>query len=641
MLLGSFVVLSTVLSSEAKAESYGVIPQSQLSLVWVDSEELVGENGAGRNAIDGKSNTIWHTVWSDGNPTHPHAIIIDLGATYEVGGFRYLPRQEEANGRVANYAFYVSEDTNEWGNPVATGKFDKKKTQKEVTFPGKTGRYVAFVALSEVNGNPWTTVAEINFLGTLVVANEPLPVEEPPVAGSQIYYVDPQGNDASGDGSLANPWKTLSHGCAMVTEAGSTIYVNSGSYVDGNTCNLDAGVKIEGAGKDLVSISTSVSPYIVASTNVPVINGGNEISGISFYGNGSNECVHSSGRSGQKIHDCSFENFSSAIELYGKYPIWRDVCSSSPSETTVYCDNDARMSTEPGATDWAENVEIYNNTVKNAKINAETVKGAKIHHNTIDNSGSLKSGVGHTALWWNGVEFHDNTIRMQTTAWSTIALEVWMVQGNSQFANNWTNGWFSILKNPNGPSVPYSWQIVNNTFESDVRSGIGSEASAPALETCFHVENVLIEGNVFKNIGSNKTYEHAIAIWGYGKNRNFLIRNNTIMNMNSDGIVIQSTDTHSELFDGDEIRIESNVFENLAEGESGGVIIANNSSSGDIDQVIVDNNEFTNVSYGVVFWPEPQTISANEFKYNVIRDGIGEVQDMGADFFNIEGNQVL
>jgi hypothetical protein len=33
-------------------------------------------------------------------------------------------------------------------------------------FTSKVARYVRFVALSEINGQPWTSVAELNLLGT-------------------------------------------------------------------------------------------------------------------------------------------------------------------------------------------------------------------------------------------------------------------------------------------------------------------------------------------------------------------------------------------------------------------------------------------------------------------------------------------
>jgi hypothetical protein len=48
----------------------------QLTIVCVDSEELVDEAGDATNAIDGQSETFWHTTWSDQEPPHPHTIVI-------------------------------------------------------------------------------------------------------------------------------------------------------------------------------------------------------------------------------------------------------------------------------------------------------------------------------------------------------------------------------------------------------------------------------------------------------------------------------------------------------------------------------------------------------------------------------------
>jgi hypothetical protein len=142
--------------------------QSIWSLLYTDSEELAGENGAAVNAFDGDVNTIWHTEWSANNPPPPHEIQIDLGASYEVDGFRYLPRQDGGiNGTIADYEFYVSENTANWGAPVAAGTFANNTSEKEVSFVPKTGRFVRFRALSEVNENPWTSVGEINVLGSL------------------------------------------------------------------------------------------------------------------------------------------------------------------------------------------------------------------------------------------------------------------------------------------------------------------------------------------------------------------------------------------------------------------------------------------------------------------------------------------
>lgn len=43
-------------------------------------------------ALDGDSNSMWHTDWQFQNPAPPHELQIDLGERYEIGGFTYLPR---------------------------------------------------------------------------------------------------------------------------------------------------------------------------------------------------------------------------------------------------------------------------------------------------------------------------------------------------------------------------------------------------------------------------------------------------------------------------------------------------------------------------------------------------------------------
>ena len=139
-----FLTLAFIFSLLCSAWSFGAeIPKSGWTLKYVDSEELVGENGAAINAFDGNTGTMWHTRWSDSNPPPPHEIQIDLGLTYDTNGFYYLPRQDGGvNGRVKQYEFYVSADGVNWGTPVATGTFANDATRKQVSFTLKTGRFV-------------------------------------------------------------------------------------------------------------------------------------------------------------------------------------------------------------------------------------------------------------------------------------------------------------------------------------------------------------------------------------------------------------------------------------------------------------------------------------------------------------------
>ncbi|HZU22420.1 MAG TPA: discoidin domain-containing protein, partial [Terriglobales bacterium] len=152
------------------------IPHSGWRLMYADSQEKQCENGAAANAIDGNPATLWVTSYCPNSPM-PHEIQVDLGATYSISGFQYLPRQDGGvNGDIRGYKFFVSLDGVNWGTPVSSGDLvtiSGDQAQKQVTFAAATGRYVRFQATSEVNGNPWAVVAELNVLGSAVYVNGP------------------------------------------------------------------------------------------------------------------------------------------------------------------------------------------------------------------------------------------------------------------------------------------------------------------------------------------------------------------------------------------------------------------------------------------------------------------------------------
>ena len=108
----------------------GVLPRAGWK-VTVDSEELVGESGAGINAIDGDINTIWHTEWKALNPPPPHTFTVDMGATKTIAGFSYLPRQDSSHGRIQNWLFDVSADGAVWSR-YASGTFPNDNGLKRV-----------------------------------------------------------------------------------------------------------------------------------------------------------------------------------------------------------------------------------------------------------------------------------------------------------------------------------------------------------------------------------------------------------------------------------------------------------------------------------------------------------------------------
>ena len=80
-------------------------------VAYVDSEERASEDGTAENAIDGQTANYWHTEWSGAQPVQPHRLILDLGKSQPIAGFRYVPRQggDAVDGRIKDYRIYIGD----------------------------------------------------------------------------------------------------------------------------------------------------------------------------------------------------------------------------------------------------------------------------------------------------------------------------------------------------------------------------------------------------------------------------------------------------------------------------------------------------------------------------------------------------
>ena len=151
-----------IVSLSAAAQTPAATDKITLKFVRADSEETAGEDGKGANAVDGDPNTFWHTQWQDATPELPHEIIIELAPPTVIKGFTCLPRQDDSeNGTIKDYEFYVSNDSSNFGQPVAKGSFEGGKELKTVNFAPKQCRFIKLKALSEINDGAWASAAEI------------------------------------------------------------------------------------------------------------------------------------------------------------------------------------------------------------------------------------------------------------------------------------------------------------------------------------------------------------------------------------------------------------------------------------------------------------------------------------------------
>jgi cellulose synthase operon protein C len=113
------------------------------------------------NAGDGDLSTVWHTEFVGASPGYPHELVVDLGDKRRIDGLLYVPHQESSKGRVKEYEIRVSDDGKTWSASLASGSWSDDPTFKFVALPGRIARYVQLRGLSEVNGLPYMSAAEV------------------------------------------------------------------------------------------------------------------------------------------------------------------------------------------------------------------------------------------------------------------------------------------------------------------------------------------------------------------------------------------------------------------------------------------------------------------------------------------------
>jgi alpha-L-fucosidase len=122
-------------------------------------------------AIDNDPRTFWFSSKS-GNAPHPHSIVIDLGKSWTVTGFTYLPRQDKAvsEGMIATGEVSTSPDGSTWSIPEPFRFGNLVNDPGERVFllgePVPRTRFLRITSISGEAGNPHAAAAEIGVLGS-------------------------------------------------------------------------------------------------------------------------------------------------------------------------------------------------------------------------------------------------------------------------------------------------------------------------------------------------------------------------------------------------------------------------------------------------------------------------------------------
>jgi len=123
------------------------------------------ESGEGdpEHAVDGNTDTFWHSRWSHNEAQPPHFLVLDYSHPLDITGLTYTARTDMDNGHVRDYELYASRDGQDWGQPVARGHFREDSPEETIQLSTPVrARYLKFVMLSEQHGRPFASVAELN-----------------------------------------------------------------------------------------------------------------------------------------------------------------------------------------------------------------------------------------------------------------------------------------------------------------------------------------------------------------------------------------------------------------------------------------------------------------------------------------------
>lgn len=112
-----------------------------------------------KKAVDGNTETFWHTQYEPTQATLPQSITVDLGKVISIDAVRYTPRQDSiGNGIITSYQIETSTDGTGF-TFAAKGPWPDGKDRKFAFFAVRKARYVRLTALEGVGG--FASAAEI------------------------------------------------------------------------------------------------------------------------------------------------------------------------------------------------------------------------------------------------------------------------------------------------------------------------------------------------------------------------------------------------------------------------------------------------------------------------------------------------
>lgn len=338
-----------------------------------------------------------------------------------------------------------------------------------------------------------------------------------------IHYVKaaPDGDNSTGDGTIGNPWATVSYACTQAVTPGDTVYINAGSTITESAQIVRAlGVHIYGAGNSSHIIST----YTNASATQASIQCSSS-SGTITYDGGSISYIRLTGsnltayyginvgyRSHVSIHHVTLEDFlNGGIWLLASSSFGSLYATGNSITDCVINNSSGRTADRYPACiriTGQDSCNILNNTTDMTKRavgqNGNTIEFQRCKHTRID--GNTFYRTDHELNYWN------------------FFFEGWDYGGNFEYTNNIHYGLAKVSfggeYNRQESDCTFGFKAIGNKFYNP-RVGYRTVGGYAATIYCINVEgdahiNGTVHGNYIQNYGVGielSTPESGVGYW--------------------------------------------------------------------------------------------------------------------------------
>lgn len=162
---GASIILETSGVSDLTVVKLGTLINRGSWTITANTEELTGEgtnNGHAKHAIDGNSDTFWHSKWSGGTDTPPYILTIDMKKENIVSQIGLIARQNAVTRM--NMVFEISNDGTNWKSVGRYYMDGATKTEQVVPVKTESGRYIR-CTVNSLSGANVGHLAEIKAYG--------------------------------------------------------------------------------------------------------------------------------------------------------------------------------------------------------------------------------------------------------------------------------------------------------------------------------------------------------------------------------------------------------------------------------------------------------------------------------------------